>query len=780
MEAIADFIVKHRLKILICFICLTVFFGYGFSKLNYSVSLHELIPPHHPFAQLEFKYGSKFGGINTIVVEYHKTGNRDIFNAEDLKKIDRITKAINASNDVNNYLTMSITMRKAKDIKAGAGGIINIEALVWNKDLDSVSKLNELKRSVFTNPLYNGSIVSGDGKATLIIAGLKPEADYQKAFSLFKDITDREENETTKINIVGRPILLGWIYHILPNMRINFLVSGLLMLALLIYFFRGRVIGLVVPLIVLVLSTIWGLGFMGFIGWSLNPLMIVIPFIIGAVVISHSIQNTLRYYEMYEKFNDKKKAVKETIVSMFMPTACGIATDTCGFTVLALAQILIIQKIAISRTFWMLAVFLFVSFFAPLMYLYLPSPRKRERKGERGGATIEDKLCMDLARIIKDRGKWVVVVLTAIIAGGGVYFSSQLKIGNTTQGSQILWPDSDYNLAIGGINERFENFGTASMALYADCAKDGGAKSYEVLLAMDSFQNYMKRKMPEKCGGSASFIPIIKKLNMEFHEGDPKYYRIPDNKATIGSLLWLYEGKLKPGEFRQYRIDDRYRLTNLRLFFKDDRPETIKEALKHSGDYFNSRPKIKDVELIWPGGQIGLESAINEAVAESRTTIILVVMTIVFLFLVVTFRSFVAGIILSIPLLLSNLIAESYMVLRGIGLTIHILALAAIGLSLGINFGVYLYTRYKEEYALYPDMESAIVTGAGTVGRGVLYSGLAMVLPVLTWFFFAGIRFWGDMGLLLAILIGVNFICALVFHPAMVAIIKPKFITKGN
>lgn len=778
MESIAEFIVKHRLKILICFICLTGFFFFGLSKLNIDVSLQELIPPRHPFARLEQNYGSKFGGINTVVIEYLKTSKRDIFNNKDLKKIDGITKKVNSYKDVNTYLTMSITMRKAKDIKAGTDGVININALVWKRDLSTPDKLDALKRDIFTNPLYNGSLVSRDGKATIIVVGMKPSTDFRSAFEFFQGLKRQEENGITRINVVGRPILLGWIYHILPQMKIIFLISGLVMLVLLLYFFRGSLIGLFVPLIVAAMSTIWGLGFMGFIGWDLNPLMIVIPFMIGAVVISHAIQNTLRYYENYEKYNDKQKATKATIASMFIPTACGIATDTCGFTVLALAQILIIQKIAISRTFWMLSVFAFVSMFAPVLYMYFPAPRKRKGAGQRGGATFEDKLCMNLARIIKDRGKWLVVALTVIIAASGIYLVTKLEIGNTTQGSQILWPDSEYNRAIGEINERFDNFGTATMALYAESKEDGGAKSYEVLSTMDSFQNYMKEKMPEKCGGAWSYVPIIKKLDMEFYEGDPKYYRIPDDLSTIGSLLWLYEGKLKPGEFKQYRADEGYRLTNLKLFFKDDRAETINEALKHASDFFNSRPKLKSTDFRWPGGQMGLQSAINEAVAESRMTIITVVLSIVFLFLLVTFRSFVAGILLIIPLILSNIIAESYMVIRGIGLTIHILPLAAIGLSLGIDFGVYLYNRYREEYELHPDIDTAIVTGAGTVGRGVLFSGLTLILPVLTWFFLSGLRFWGDMGVLLAILIGVNLICALVLHPAMVAIFKPKFIMK--
>jgi hypothetical protein len=122
--------------------------------------------------------------------------------------------------------------------------------------------------------------------------------------------------------------------------------------------------------------------------------------------------------------------------------------------------------------------------------------------------------------------------------------------------------------------------------------------------------------------------------------------------------------------------------------------------------------------------------------------------------------------------------AFAYMALMGIGLSINTLPIAAVGVGVGDNFCIYLYSRCMEEYTLQGgDWKKAIIQSVCTTGKAVVYTGLTIILPVLIWYFFSDIKFQGEMGFFLAIILGANVLLTLTLHPLLIYIIKPKFIS---
>jgi predicted RND superfamily exporter protein len=140
----------------------------------------------------------------------------------------------------------------------------------------------------------------------------------------------------------------------------------------------------------------------------------------------------------------------------------------------------------------------------------------------------------------------------------------------------------------------------------------------------------------------------------------------------------------------------------------------------------------------------------------------------------------VAGVFLIIPLLASNAIALSYMSLKGIGISVSTLPVITVGLGVGIDFGIYLYSRYIEEYKARNDLEQAVFVGNYTAGKGVFFTAVTLILPVALWYLISGIKFQGEMGLFLSILLGVNLIACLIFHPAITTLIKPRFVVQPS
>ena len=157
------------------------------------------------------------------------------------------------------------------------------------------------------------------------------------------------------------------------------------------------------------------------------------------------------------------------------------------------------------------------------------------------------------------------------------------------------------------------------------------------------------------------------------------------------------------------------------------------------------------------------------------------VLAAIFLLITLGFRSIVGGLMVTLPLILRQR---------------HVLCLYGLpeyrryhqypprcchaGLGIGDNFCIYLYSRAMEELPLREgDWKETIIQSVCTCGKAVVYTGITIVLPILTWYFFSDLRFQAEVGLFLSIIMAVNVLLTLTLHPLMIYLIKPKFISRG-
>ena len=306
---IAEFLFRHRRKVLAFFGLVTLLFLYGLTqRLSVRVILEELVPPAHPYVRLQREFFHLFGGVDTFLVEV-RVKQGDVYNTAFLERLKRITDDIAYYPQVRRALVASITQRKMKGISYEGQDVIRVESLAYPEVPQTPAEVLRLKRHIETNELYRGVLVSRDGKAALIVGDMVENPDYAKFFAFLQRLKQREEKDgKVVLHMAGRPILYGWIYHYLPELRRLSIVSVGVILALLLLFFR-EITGLTVPIVCAIITTIWGLGFCGLMGINFNPLMLVLPFLVGAPAVSHSVQITKRYLEqLYVTGGDKEEA----------------------------------------------------------------------------------------------------------------------------------------------------------------------------------------------------------------------------------------------------------------------------------------------------------------------------------------------------------------------------------------------------------------------------------------------------------------------------------------
>jgi len=755
--------------------------SFGLQHLDTKAKIEDLLPTGHPYIKLIKKFAPIFGGGNTVMCEL-RAKQGDIFKVKFLQKLKRITRQFRYNDYTYPLLTDSITLQKSKFITVRGGGEVHIESLIWPRIPTTEAGLQKLKQHTLGSSLYNGVLVSADGKAALIVAQFKPTVDYSKLQVFFSRLKQKENDNLATIHLTGRPVLLATIYSHWTKIFILFGVT-FLFIAILLFVFLRSAIGVIVPLAVMIMSTLWGLGFAGYTHLNFDPLMVVLPFLVSIRCVSSAVQKAARYIEEEERSKRKDLAVQKTIASMFMPCVTAVSTDAAGFGVLMLSDIPFLHNISLLLTCWIINLIFLSGIVAPLLAYYLPSPKHSHRLKSKRSAHKKSKgrwkrLNKALAVFaIKPFGRRFVVVMVLTIAVLFGCEAMKIPVGEITPGSGLLKPDSPYNLDFAEITSRFDHIGPDTFTLFFE-GQPGAVQSPEFLRYIEAFEFHMLEHLPDICGGYKSLTSIVRQVNSVFHEGDPAWGLIPNQKKATEDLLLLYRQKQPPGGFDCFS-DRLFRYGNTVLFFKNHTSATIRRIEEEMHRFFDEHPPVlKGLGIFEPaGGVIGVHAAVNDSLRKDHLKVDLTILCAVFVICAICFRSLLIAVFIIIPLAVANLVGVGLMSLMGLSLTIESIPITAVGVAIGVDFSIYLHSRYREEFFKCGEVETSLVNGAMSVGRTILFIALVMIIPLCIWGALADIRFQSQMGLFYALIFFVNLLFALVFQPAIVAIFG-KYIEK--
>jgi len=176
-----------------------------------------------------------------------------------------------------------------------------------------------------------------------------------------------------------------------------------------------------------------------------------------------------------------------------------------------------------------------------------------------------------------------------------------------------------------------------------------------------------------------------------------------------------------------------------------------------------------------------LQQATNDTVEAHYWEIIIFLNLLMFVLASFSFRSLIAGVILLVPVNMSNFVIIASMSLIGLGLDINSLLVAAVGVGVGIDYGIYLMARMCEEHKPQGgDYGKIVHQSITTTGRAIAFTATIMLIGILPWYFLSGLKFLADMGLLLSLVMLVNMVMSLVVLPLLVWFIKPKFTARDD
>tara|TARA_R110002074_G_scaffold373069_2_gene548785 strand:+ start:40578 stop:42893 length:2316 start_codon:yes stop_codon:yes gene_type:complete len=769
INALSNFISRKPVLVALALTIITIIPGYyAYKGLSLNVVLEEMLPENANNVDLFLRFGEQFGGANTTLIEVkNKKGN--IYNLEYLTKYKQIAEDVYYNKSTYRHLSQSLVLRKTKAI-SGGGGRVGVDALMWPDLPKNEEEMTRLRQ--FVNKQYRGLQVSNDETSAIVIADFRDEADKLEVLNFFLDLRKKYEGDDLEINFVGRPILLGYIYQSLDSV-FNILAISLVIVATILFLYFRTWVGVFIPMFTASVATIWGLGAMGAVNYNLDPLLILLPAFIFAIVLSHGVQFTTRILDNISDCDtpptDCRACTRDGLALLLVPSTAAIITDAAGFGVLALVAIPSIKSLALICGLWLLSVVPALIFAAAVMCLIKPP------KSHKTGSIILNKIWG--AVINMEDHKWTMVLITAGLLGFGGWYSQNLTVGDT-KGSAILWPEARFNQDVDSINSRFSFLGTDMMQVYVEGEKETmlDPTVYHQTEALDRYVfEHMSEVRP-----AISLVPIIKLVNSVLFEGDPSYAIIPDTTEEVGFDIYMFRSRGEPGDFAAF-TNKEWEIGNISFFLEDHSRPTIQKLRDNLDNFFsNEKEVVSSAKFLYMGGQVGIVEALNEEIVRSNIKIMIAIAIVISLCIVLYYRSFTTGLILLFSLATANSLTYAFMAWKGVGLNVSTLPLAALGVGLGVDYGIYMVDRIREEYRKLDvkDVHEAIHHAFLTSGNAIFITAVTMIAPLIPWAVASPLRFQAEMGLLLAMVLFMNMLGSLLFVPAAIAAFHPKALFK--
>jgi predicted RND superfamily exporter protein len=762
---IEDLIFGNRKIVLVLFGLITVFMAYSAAtSLRIDAAFSKSLPLKHEYMQTFQKHYEQFGGADRVVVALiAKDG--DMFDGEFFESLKQVTDAVFFVPGVDRPKVQSIftpNVRYLEVVEDGieAGNVIDADFEPTPEGLAKVRE-NILKANIV------GRLVANDFSGAIVSAQLlevNPETqeklNYFEVARQLEQIRQNFETEEVTVHVIGFAKVVGDIKDGATRVGIFFIIA-ILITAILVFIYSQSFKLTIIPLVCSILAVIWQLGMLPLMNFGIDPMGLLVPFLVFAIGVSHGVQMISSFRaEMFREGMTEENAARISFQRLAVPGFIALASDTIGFVTILLIEVQIIREMAIGAAVGVAAIILTNLVLLPVLASYTKMDAGfRDRILVR--AKQLDPLWNGLSQVSGRQKAGVIILIAAGLFVFGAWKGGQVKIGDLHAGVPELRPDSRYNVDSRMITDKF-SIGVDLISVIVETGPDG-CIDYDKMEAMDRFAWNMQNV--EGVQTAIALPQILKVVNAGWNEGYPKWRvlsRDPQVLVQAGARIETSTGLLN----RECSA------MPVMMFTTDHKAETINRVVAEVKRYRDEYP-MEGLEYRLATGNVGVMAATNEEVERAQFPILVGVFSAVILMCWVTFRSLRAVVCIVVPLGLVSLLAYALMTYLQIGLKVNTLPVVALGVGVGVDYGIYIYSRFQE----YLDRGEPIVAGfqhaLRVTGAGVIFTGITLAIGVFTWIF-SPLQLQADMGILLTFMFLVNMLGAILLLPAIASWILPK------
>ncbi|MEH6824560.1 MAG: MMPL family transporter [Motiliproteus sp.] len=752
---------------IVLFSALTLFFGYNALQIKPDASFDKMIPTNHSYVANYLQHKSDIKGMGNSVRISVETTEGDIYTQEFMETLKQVHDEAFYIPGVDRAALKSLWAPAVRWLEVTEEGF---EAGPVIPDTYNGSQQSlDLVRSNVAKSGQVGALVANNARSAVIYAPLldnDPDTGEPLDYQLFSErmeqlLRDKYQTDTVKIHITGFAKVVGDLIDGASQVAIFFAVA-LVITMVMLYAYSHCVRSSVIPLLCSVIAVVWQLGLLNVLGYGLDPYSMLVPFLVFAIAVSHGVQIINAIGHESATGAGKELAARRAFRSLYIPGIIALVSDGVGFATLMVIEIAVIQDLAIAASMGVAVIILTNLMLLPILMSYtgtsVASVKKLEREEKRGKHPI-----WNLLTSFTQRKRALPLILVAVaMAVAGIHFSKDLQIGDLDPGAPELRPDSRYNLDNAFITANYTT-STDLFVVMVTSAKDQCA-NYAVLDAADQLQ-WRLQQLPG-VQSSRSLVNSTKQVIAGSNEGNLKWYALNRNQQ----LLDQASIRARVRDINSYNTD--CSVMPVVVYLNDHKAATLASVVE-AVELFKSEFDNDTVIFKLAAGNSGIEAATNIVIEKAQYNMLIWVYSVVGVLCLITFRSIRTVLCILLPLALTSILCQALMTYIGIGVKVATLPVIALGVGIGVDYGIYIYSKLQTYLNAGMDLKEAYFNTLKTTGKAVAFTGVTLGIGVGTWVL-SPIKFQADMGILLTFMFVWNMIGALVFLPALACFLLKK------
>jgi predicted RND superfamily exporter protein len=736
--------------LIIVLVCLgTLFFGNELKKLQIDADIVKSLPDDDVDARLLKKIGENFGSNNMGVIILE---TENIYQPSVIEHIQLITDTLSEISGISSVSSLTNII----NIKGSDYGI-EIGKLVDEYELPKTAlEFEKLRNNILNNPMYKGSIVSEDETASLIVFNIENEANVNLiAREVIEKTTALKISE--KLYYIGSPMLVTYISDLMRKDLTTLLPIAFLVIAIILLLSFRSVSGVILPLLIAVVSIVWSLGSMAFLGIKMSMISNNIPIIILAIGSAYTIHviNRVNKVRLEEQHSD---TIKTALVYVFIPIMLAALTTIIGFISFIFGSYLdMIVDFGIFTALGTLFACLLSIFFVPAILSVLNFKNKTS-KAPKDDSFITNYLLQPLHQLIAKKPKTVLLIWLLLI---GFSVANLFSIRRSVDIQEYFKRDNPTRLAEQIMVEKFG--GTKPIFVYFK----GNMQSPAVLKKMLETSAYMEES-PEVYT-SMSIAKLIDEINYNFTNSRT----FPQEIEQIEQLWFLLDGNEVLPRFVNEELTEGIIISK----FKSPDNKSKIEFAKYMNRFIaeNSTEECQ----IQITGMPFVDITMDQSLINSQFGSIAIAIFFVIVLVGGILRSLKSGFFAAIPIIATIILLFGFMGLTGISLNIATVLVASVALGIGIDYAIHIISHFKTSFKKNNDVYAA-------VQESILVSGKAIIINVVSVSAGFLVLVFSDMvplqyfGLLIALSMVSSCLGALTLLPSLLILMNKKNSSNEN
>lgn len=763
MRSFSEWIVDNPWKIIGLALIVTVVLGFFIPGINLVTNFEEYLSPTNPAVEAvdeaEERYGSQSFVRVTLVTD------DTLFDTEVLERLYDLREEV-----------------KGLDGVEGVEGPLNSQVIIGQEDSLVVEKvspdgnppkdqdeLESFKERLMGDDLLVGRVVSSSGESAALSINMEADVNEQEVADEIRSITDDYQGPE-EIYIAGLPFMNSVLSEEIIDDLVILLPLVFVAIGIVLYLSFRSVRGILLPLTVVTLSTIWSVGLMSLFGVPFTLITFILPVILVAVGTAYSIHVLNQYYELSGRDLSKKEVIVETANKMYSPVSMAGLTTAAGFLALISSFLVPQRQFGI---FAAVGVFFSIAFSLTLVPAILSLlPLQEKNSGDEDSVIsfltgVRESFLIGFERLVAKRKKLLLAVFFVVLA---IFTIGTFTVKIETSQRSFLGEGSIVTKGLDSLDKSFS--GSNQMLVEVDTGRKDGLKDPDVLQQMEDFEDWLKEKDGVQINETFSLVDIVKQLNQKYHGDDPEYNRIPEEENLASQLLLLFS--FQGGGLGQLSMGD-YSAGEITALYDSVPSSEIVELEDDVREYMDEHFEDIDAEMV---GSTRLSAMVASKVVSSQLVSLVTSIGVAGLIVAIITGSLVAGLVSLIPLVLTVLINFGVMGYSGTPLDLATLMVSSIVIGIGIDYAIHFIERFRIEYDENRSEEEMVSATLRTTGKGIFYNAMALAVgfAVLAFSSFSAIV---NFGFLMALTMVVSMISAFTVIPAILLILRPSFLEEN-